>query len=94
MGHRQLQSCSLFVDFIVPVEPSRIGVTTRRRLINIPTQGKVQRSFEKKKKTSLYSLKFASLVLQVHNSLEPGPSLPVLKVAIGDECSPGIREVR
>ena len=57
--------CSLI---IVPVELSSVGVTTRRRLIKdtYPREGSALVRKKKKKTTSLHSLKFASLVLQVH----------------------------
>ena len=55
--------CSLI---IVPVESPRVGVTTRRRLIKYtyPREGSALVR-KKKKTTSLDSLKFASLVLQL-----------------------------
>ena len=55
--------CSLI---IVPVESSRVGVTTRRRLIKYTYPREGSALVRKKKTTSLDSLKFASLVLQVH----------------------------
>ena len=56
--------CSLIG--IVPVESSRVGVTTRRRLIKYTYPREGSALVRKKKTTSLDSLKFASLVLQVH----------------------------
>ena len=55
--------CSLI---IVPVETSRVGVTTRRRLIKYTYPREGSALVRKKKTTSPDSLKFASIVLQVH----------------------------
>ena len=53
---------------IVPVESSRVGVTTRRHLIKYTYPREGSALVRKKKTTSLESLKFASLVLQVHKT--------------------------
>ena len=66
MDHRQLQCCSLFVDYCPRwIVACRCDNKKTSNQIYLP-KGRFSARSKKKKTTSLESLKFASLVLQVH----------------------------